>query len=124
MNESKSSGTHVWALSLLLLLGALSNNIFAAPGDVDLTSTINWTAVRLAGQGLGLETESFARQDKFLLAAGLLDQLELQAANLSDAEKLRLSTAAREMILPNGMAASFQVLVQKKVSDEIGAYVA
>jgi len=101
---------------------AFVENLLAAPGDVDLTSTINWTAVRLAGQGLGLETESFARQDKFLLAAGLLDQLELQAANLSDAEKLRLSTAAREMILPNGMAASFQVLVQKKVSDEIGAY--
>lgn len=73
--------------------------------------------MRTAGAALGLETVSFARQDQFLLSAGLLDQLELQSTNLSEAEKIRLSTAAREMILPNGMAASFQVLVQKKISE-------
>ena len=96
---------------------AFVENVLAAPGNTDLTSTINWTAVRTAGAALGLETVSFARQDKFLLSAGLLDQLELQSAILSESEKIRLSTAAREMILPNGMAASFQVLVQKKISD-------
>ena len=96
---------------------AFVENLLAAPGNIDLTSTINWTAVRTAGAALGLETVSFARQDHFLLSAGLLDQLELQSANLREAEKIRLSTAAREMILPNGMAASFQVLVQKKVSE-------
>lgn len=90
-------------------------NLLAAPGDDDLTSTINWTAVRTAGERLGLETVEFARQDKFLLAAGLLDQLTMQSESASEAERIRLSTAAREMILPNGMAASFQVLVQQKV---------
>jgi SAM-dependent MidA family methyltransferase len=89
-------------------------NLLAAPGKNDLTSTINWTAVRSAGESLGLETVAFARQDKFLLAAGLLDQLAVHSENATEAEKIRLSTAAREMILPNGMAASFQVLVQKK----------
>jgi SAM-dependent MidA family methyltransferase len=92
-------------------------NLLADPGNTDLTSTINWTAVRTAGAALGLETVSFSRQDKFLLSAGLLEQLELQSTNLSEPEKIRLSTAAREMILPNGMAASFQVLVQKKLSE-------
>lgn len=96
---------------------AFVKNLLAAPGDIDLTSTINWTAIRSAGESLGLETVSFARQDKFLLDAGLLEQLELQSANISESEKMRLSTAAREMILPNGMAASFQVLVQKKGFD-------
>src|SRR5687767_14130813 len=37
MKESKSSATHFRALSLLLLIGALSNNSSAAPGDVDLS---------------------------------------------------------------------------------------
>jgi hypothetical protein len=32
----------------------------------------------------------------------------------SVAEKVSLSTSAREMILPGGMASSFQVLVQKR----------
>jgi SAM-dependent MidA family methyltransferase len=94
---------------------AFVENPLAAPGNIDLTTTINWTAVRSAGERLGLETLSFARQDQFLIAAGLLDQLELQSKNLSESARLRLTTAAREMILPNGMAASFQVLVQRKI---------
>jgi len=31
-------------------------------------------------------------------------------------EALRLSTSAREMIMPHGLAASFQILVQEKLS--------
>jgi hypothetical protein len=37
MKESKWSGTHIRALSLLLLIGTLSNNSLAAPGDVGLS---------------------------------------------------------------------------------------
>jgi len=37
MNESKWSATHFRAVSLLLLIGGLTNNAFAAPGDVDLS---------------------------------------------------------------------------------------
>jgi len=45
----------------------------------------------------------------------LLDQLQylLERAE-SEAEKASLTTGAREMILPGGMASSFQVLVQKR----------
>jgi SAM-dependent MidA family methyltransferase len=94
---------------------AFVENVLAAPGDNDLTSTINWTAVRTTGDKVGLRTLQFSRQDKFMIAAGLLDQLAVQFENASEAEKIRLSTAAREMILPNGMAASFHVLVQEKM---------
>jgi len=37
MKESKWSATHIRAVSLLLLIGALSNDSSAAPGDVDLS---------------------------------------------------------------------------------------
>jgi len=93
---------------------AFVDDLLASPGESDLTSTINWTAIRAAGEKLRLEAVAFARQDKFLLEAGLLDQLAVQSENAGEGERMRLSTAAREMILPNGMAASFQVLVQKK----------
>jgi SAM-dependent MidA family methyltransferase len=57
----------------------------------------------------------FAFQDKFLLEAGLLDQLQYRLGNAqTDAERVALTTGARDMILPGGMASSFQVLVQKK----------
>jgi SAM-dependent MidA family methyltransferase len=85
------------------------------PGECDLTSSVNWTQVRRTGTELGLSMVDFTSQDKFLLQAGFLEQMQYQI-NLSktEAEKLSLTTTAREMILPGGMASSFQVLVQKR----------
>jgi SAM-dependent MidA family methyltransferase len=86
------------------------------PGEQDLTTTVNWTQVRSAGEAAGLQTVLLERLDAFLLGAGLLEQLEresVRAASESQVASLRLE--AREMILPGGMASQFQVLVQKKV---------
>jgi SAM-dependent MidA family methyltransferase len=92
------------------------DDLLARPGEQDLTTTVNWSFVKSAGARLGLEVVHFERQDRFLLAAGLLEQLEIESHACEDeAERLRLSTAAREMILPDGMASHFQVLVQKKL---------
>ncbi len=92
------------------------DDLLAAPGEQDLTATINWSLVKSFGQKYGLEVVEFERQDRFLLAAGLLDQLERETRRTdSEADKLSLNTAALEMILPTGMAASFQVLVQKRL---------
>jgi SAM-dependent MidA family methyltransferase len=93
------------------------DDVLGRPGEQDLTTTIDWTFVKRVGKELGFEVIEFQRQDKFLLANGLLDQLEVEMQSINDeAEKLRLSTTAQEMILPTGMASSFQVLVQKKTS--------
>lgn len=92
------------------------DDLLARPGEQDLTATVNWSYVKSAGDQVGLETVEFERQDKFLLAAGLLEQLEIESRKCADeGERLRLSTQAREMILPAGMASHFQVLVQRKV---------
>lgn len=91
-------------------------DVLAQPGEHDLTTTINWTHIKQAGEAVGLETISLERQDEFLLRAGLLDQLERLAAQQSgEAASLRLRLGAREMILPEGMSRSFQVLLQKTV---------
>jgi SAM-dependent MidA family methyltransferase len=90
-------------------------DVLARPGEHDLTTTINWTQIRRAGEAANLQTITFERQDEFLLRAGLLAQLEqLTAQAATEAERLRLRLGAREMILPGGMSGSFQVLVQKK----------
>ena len=89
------------------------DDLLAEPGEHDLTTSINWTQVKAVGERLGLEVVDFASQDKFLLNAGLLDQLNYQLSHTeSEAEKVSLTTGAREMILPGSMASSFQVLVQ------------
>jgi SAM-dependent MidA family methyltransferase len=93
----------------------LVEDILANPGEQDITATLDWTFVRKAGEKLGLETIDFRSQDQFLLRTGLLEELEQIVAGSDDeALKLQLRTGAREMIMPTGMAASFQVLVQKK----------
>jgi len=90
-------------------------DVLSSPGEQDITSTVNWTQVMRTGEPLGLETVNFVRQDQFLLREGLLEELEQRVADSTDeAERLALRTSAREMILPDGMAASFQVLVQRK----------
>ena len=95
------------------------DDVLAQPGDCDLTTTINWTQVKTSGERLGFKVVEFANQDKFLLNAGLLEELEFKLNQAdTESEKLTLSTSAREMILPGGMASSFQVLVHKKHRDE------
>ncbi|HEX8163009.1 MAG TPA: SAM-dependent methyltransferase [Pyrinomonadaceae bacterium] len=90
-------------------------DLLAGPGGQDITATVNWTQLELAGRGAGLETVSLERLDKFLMRAGALGQLESLAARAADeAERAALLVSAREMILPGGMCESFQVLVQKK----------
>jgi len=93
----------------------LVDDLLARPGEQDLTTTIDWSFVKKMGLSLGFETVEFERQDRFLLKAGLLEELEAMLAEKeTEAEKVELRTSSREMILPDGMAASFQVLVQKK----------
>ncbi|MBC8029677.1 MAG: SAM-dependent methyltransferase [Pyrinomonadaceae bacterium] len=91
------------------------DDVLSGPGEQDLTTSVNWSFVRDVGEQLGFEVFEFERQDKFLLAAGLLEQLEVKTKRQEgEAENLRLSNAALEMILPTRMGAHFQVLVQKK----------
>ena len=96
------------------------DDVLAQPGEYDITSSVNWTQVKTVGQKYGLKIVDFASQDKFLLQAGLLEELEQQLSRAeTDAEKASLTTGAREMILPGGMASSFQVLVQRRVREDV-----
>ncbi len=98
------------------------DDILTRPGEQDITSTIDWSFVQRVGENVGLEVLEFDRLDKFLVGKGLLEQLEFESQSCkSESERLRLTTAAREMILPGGMATSFQVLVQQKVFETVSA---
>jgi SAM-dependent MidA family methyltransferase len=93
------------------------DDVLARPGEVDITASVNWTQVKRVGERLGLKMIDFTSQDKFLLHAGLLEEMEYLMRAAGNADKVSLSTGAREMILPDGMAASFQVLIQEQIRD-------
>ena len=91
------------------------DDVLSAPGEYDITSSVNWTQVKATGERLGLRVVEFESQDRFLLKAGLLEALQYRTEQAStDSEKLKLAVDAREMILPGNMASSFQVLVQRR----------
>lgn len=91
----------------------LVENVLARPGEQDLTTTVDWTQIREVGRRAGLRAIRFQPLDQFL-AEGLGILSEMIAHTTDPVEALRLSTGAREMVMPNGLAASFQVLVQEK----------
>jgi SAM-dependent MidA family methyltransferase len=94
----------------------LADDPLAEPGLQDLTSTVNWTRIKRAGERAGLRTLTHERLDRFLLGAGVVEQLErLTSLAADEAERARLRLAARDVIMPGGMAESFQVLVQEKI---------
>jgi SAM-dependent MidA family methyltransferase len=91
------------------------DDLLASPGERDITSSVNWSDVMQTGVSLGFEPIVFQRQDRFLMNEGLLEELELRVSETVDeAERSRLRASCRDLILPDGMAASFQVLVQEK----------
>lgn len=93
----------------------LGEDVFAHPGEQDLTTTVDWTQVIEAGERNGLETLRFQSLNEFLMTEGALDELMSAGNRLADnAELLNYHARARELIMPNGMAAAFQVLVQRK----------
>jgi len=95
----------------------LGDDALSSPGEYDLTTTIDWTQMTEAGQREGFETFTLQRLDQFLLTHGAVEAMQALAASLSDqVELFNFNAAARELIMPDGMAASFQVLVQRKQS--------
>jgi SAM-dependent MidA family methyltransferase len=93
----------------------------ASPGRLDLTSSVDWTTIRKVGEAAGLETVFFGGLDRFLLEAGALDVLEQLAEERDDATVVGLRHSVRELILPGGLAGSFQVLVQRKSPQQVPA---
>jgi len=88
--------------------------VLASPGEQDLTTTVDWTQIKEAGRRASLRAIRFERLDRFLLLEGLGLLSEMVGHTQDPVKAARLSTSAREMIMPNGMAAAFQILVQEK----------
>ena len=93
------------------------DDLLARPGEYDLTTTVDWTQIQEAGERYGFETLRFQRLDEFLLSEGAPDELFSIGNQIHDpVELLNFNAGARELIMPGGMAAAFQVLVQRKQS--------
>jgi SAM-dependent MidA family methyltransferase len=88
-------------------------------GEQDLTAHVNWTALRREAAALGLRTAGITTQDRFLIANGILDDLDREGPEPLAATKRRLQ--AKQLIHPQGMGTTFQVVVLTKGVDSTPA---
>jgi SAM-dependent MidA family methyltransferase len=95
-----------------------SERYFRAPGEQDLTSHVDFTAIDRAGQRGDLVRTGFTTQANFLLALARESNLaDLEGNDLSEVEQAKARNAFKTLIHPEGMGETFKVLIQHKGID-------
>ncbi|HWF13733.1 MAG TPA: SAM-dependent methyltransferase [Candidatus Acidoferrales bacterium] len=93
----------------------VTENILDAPGEQDLTSHVNFTAVDLWGRRVGLACTGLVTQSQFLVALGRENEFaDLYEPGQPEIEKLRARLLLKNLIHPEGLGEKFQVLIQHK----------
>jgi SAM-dependent MidA family methyltransferase len=90
-------------------------DVLTHPGEMDITSHIHFDWLIQKGEELGLRFLLKQRQDEFLVAAGILKELEDNYDPNPFSEKSKRNRAIRSLIMP-GMSSYFQIVLQTKGS--------
>ncbi|WP_033844178.1 class I SAM-dependent methyltransferase [Geobacillus icigianus] len=84
------------------------------PGEMDLTSHVHWDALRLYARKAGWEEVAFVRQDRFLVAVGLLDEWDRSEGAGLFSSPTRRHRVMRSLIADDGISRFFDVLMMQK----------
>jgi SAM-dependent MidA family methyltransferase len=92
-----------------------SEDWFRAPGEQDLTTHVNFSALDSYGRRNGLVRTGLTSQSNFLLSLARHGNFaDLKSEELSEAEKTQRRLLFKTLINPEGMGETFQVLIQHK----------
>jgi SAM-dependent MidA family methyltransferase len=85
-------------------------------GRQDITSHVDFTTLMRRGEELGLQPVWFGDQCRFLLSAGIVEEIEeSERSAASEEQKLKLRLVLKKLIMPEGgMGDTFRVLIQSK----------
>ena len=88
-------------------------------GRQDMTAHVDFTTLMRKGEELGLATVWFGEQYRFLMGAGMMEEMmALEAGAGSEEELLKNRLLLKKLILPDGgMGDTFKVLIQAKGVD-------
>jgi SAM-dependent MidA family methyltransferase len=81
-----------------------------APGEHDLTSHVDLTAVRKAAEGAGLDTLGIIDQTYFLISLGLAERVE----SGHDRRAVQRRLAAKTLVMPGGLGSTMKTMVFAK----------
>ena len=91
-----------------------NENPYERIGHQDITSHVNFSSIMREGSRFGLNTTGFIRQSNFLIALGILNEMNEVHG---DFDKF---LAMKNLFLPGGIGGAFKVLIQHKGIDNPG----
>jgi SAM-dependent MidA family methyltransferase len=91
-------------------------NPYIRLGRQDITAHVDFTTLIRHGEELGLKPEWFGEQYRFLMSAGIVEEIEeIERSSTTDEHKLKLRLALKKLIMPEGgMGDTFRMLIQSK----------
>lgn len=92
----------------------LLEDVLQYVGKMDITSHVHFDALVQEGEERGLQFVTKQRQDEFLLAIGILDELQNHVDPNPFSEASKRNRAIRNLIMPSGMSGYFHVITQQK----------
>ena len=92
----------------------LIDSILEKPGEVDITSTINFSLLKEEGRRKKLNVAYWGGQQSFLVENGLLDEFEQHAEKDPFSAISRRNRQIRQLVLGDWISDSFSVLVQSR----------
>ncbi|KUO48960.1 MAG: hypothetical protein APF76_10005 [Desulfitibacter sp. BRH_c19] len=87
-----------------------TQDVLLNPGEQDITSHVNFSAIKHYGEKTGLQTAGYTSQMRFLVNLNIADKMKLG----SDLEGVKNSYALKRLTMPDGMGEKFKVLIQHK----------
>jgi SAM-dependent MidA family methyltransferase len=96
-----------------------SDHPYERLGEQDITSHVNFTSLIRKGEEVGLRFTGLVPQYQFLIALGLLQEMESLGREMSEMDALQLRLSLKHLIEPErGMGEVFKVLIQHKGMDQ------
>jgi SAM-dependent MidA family methyltransferase len=89
-------------------------DILERPGEVDLTSHVDFADFRRQAEDAGLKTSEIMTQARFLLSLGLKQRCQKLMANSTPAQAVSIKTAASRLVDTRQMGELFKVMVIAK----------
>jgi len=106
---------HMRGTMLAYAQHAVSEDFLHSPGEQDLTSHVDFTALDLWGARAGLQRAGCVSQMQFLVAMGRANEFaDLYDPGAGEVEKVRARLMLKTLIHPEGMGETFYVFVQYK----------
>ena len=96
-----------------------SENPYERLGEQDITSHVNFASLIRKGEEVGLRFTGLVPQYQFLIALGLLQEMEFRGRDMSEMDALQFRLSLKHLIEPEiGMGEVFKVLIQHKGMDQ------